>query len=62
MNHQKILEALKSREWKDVRYLGQTKMYCPTCSRIQELGHAPDCHYAAAIKQAERLIDTIPHI
>lgn len=48
-----ILEALKSREWVYSSFYGSR--FCITCNRGEYHGHAPDCEYAAAIREAERM-------
>lgn len=53
-----ILEALKSREWISGIWSSELNHYvlgCVTCNRTKKHGHTPDCPYAAAIREAERL-------
>ena len=53
----RILEALKSREWVDYLdiFSGRVCQMCPTCNQAKEKGHKQDCEYLARMKEAERL-------
>ena len=52
----KILEALKSREWQNYARPYYYGKYCPDCNAEKVQGHAPDCPYAAAIREVKEAI------
>jgi len=54
MNHQKILEALKSREYHYDTFVGGRN--CPDCKRAYYKPHATDCPYDQAIREVEEAI------
>ena len=56
----KILEALKSREWSclvpDPAWANNPNVQtwgCKDCGQAKKVGHATDCHYVEAIREAE---------
>ena len=54
---EKILKALKEREWRYMNGAAESYIVCPDCNNSMYVGHTEDCSYLEAIREAEKMVE-----